>query len=139
MVDTQSLLHAPLFIPCLVLAALLLLTLLGFTTALLRLRKRSGKEQPQGCEGCRGAMPSSRIPSTPSVPAALTVCPPGPVLVSNSTQGPDAPSGICKNYREMPPSLPKEPGGSGGRLPRYPLLTPVGPHQPRLAPQPPRP
>lgn len=114
MVDTQSLLHAPLFIPCLVLAALLLLTLLGFTTALLRLRKRSGKEQPQGCGGCRGAMPSSRIPSTPSVPAALTVCPPGPVLVSNSTQGPDAPSGICKNYREMPPSLPKEPGGSGG-------------------------
>nr|XP_047909008.1 T-cell differentiation antigen CD6 isoform X2 [Anser cygnoides] len=79
--DTQSLLHMPLFIPCLVLAALLLLTLLAFTTALLRLRKRS----------------------------ALTVCPPGPVLVTNSTQGPDVPSGTCKNYREMPPSLPKEP------------------------------
>ncbi|XP_032043831.1 LOW QUALITY PROTEIN: T-cell differentiation antigen CD6 [Aythya fuligula] len=86
---TQSLLHAPLFTPCLVLAALLLLTLLAFTTALLRLRKRS----------------------------ALTVCPPGPVLVSNSTQGPDAPSGICKNYREMPPSLPKEPAPSPVTLP----------------------
>lgn len=129
--DPQSLLHAPLFIPCLVLAALLLLTLLAFTTALLRLRKRSGKEQPQGCGG---AMPCSCIPSTPSVPTALTVCPPGPVLVSNSTQGPDVPSGICKNYREMPPSLPKEPGGSGGRLPPYPPLTPAGPHQPHLAP-----
>ncbi|XP_035183465.1 LOW QUALITY PROTEIN: T-cell differentiation antigen CD6 [Oxyura jamaicensis] len=82
--DTRSLLHVPLFIPCLVLAALLLLTLLAFTTALLRLRKRS----------------------------ALTVCPPGPVLVSNSTQGPDVPSGTCKNYREMPPSLPKEPAPS---------------------------
>uniref|UniRef100_A0A8C3BW44 T-cell differentiation antigen CD6 n=1 Tax=Cairina moschata TaxID=8855 RepID=A0A8C3BW44_CAIMO len=87
--DPQSLLHAPLFIPCLVLAALLLLTLLAFTTALLRLRKRS----------------------------ALTVCPPGPVLVSNSTQGPDVPSGICKNYREMPPSLPKEPAPSPVTLP----------------------
>uniref|UniRef100_A0A8B9CWF2 Uncharacterized protein n=1 Tax=Anser brachyrhynchus TaxID=132585 RepID=A0A8B9CWF2_9AVES len=87
--DTQSLLHMPLFIPCLVLAALLLLTLLAFTTALLRLRKRS----------------------------ALTVCPPGPVLVTNSTQGPDVPSGTCKNYREMPPSLPKEPAPSPVTLP----------------------
>ncbi|XP_040416155.1 T-cell differentiation antigen CD6 [Cygnus olor] len=87
--DTQSLLHVPLFIPCLVLAALLLLTLLAFTIALLRLRKRS----------------------------ALTVCPPGPVLVTNSTQGPDVPSGTCKNYREMAPSLPKEPAPSPVTLP----------------------
>lgn len=34
----------PLFVPCLVLAALLLLSVLAFTATLLRLRRRSGKE-----------------------------------------------------------------------------------------------
>ncbi|XP_055669351.1 T-cell differentiation antigen CD6 isoform X3 [Falco peregrinus] len=40
-VGTQSPLHMPLFILCLVLAALLLLTVLAFTATLLRVRKRS--------------------------------------------------------------------------------------------------
>lgn len=35
---------SPLFVVCLVLAALLLLSVLAFSAALLRLRKRSGKE-----------------------------------------------------------------------------------------------
>lgn len=39
-----SSLHMPLFVLCLVLAALLLLTVLAFTTALLRVRRMSGKE-----------------------------------------------------------------------------------------------
>lgn len=37
-------LDSPLFVLCLVLAALLLLSVLAFSAALLRLRKRSGKE-----------------------------------------------------------------------------------------------
>uniref|UniRef100_A0A8V5G0D3 Uncharacterized protein n=1 Tax=Melopsittacus undulatus TaxID=13146 RepID=A0A8V5G0D3_MELUD len=42
-----SLLYVPLFIPCMVLAVLLLLTVVAFTTALLRVRKRSGKDPTQ--------------------------------------------------------------------------------------------
>lgn len=48
-----SLLHMPLFISCVVLAVLLLLTLVVFSTALLYLRKRSG-EDPPGHRGCMG-------------------------------------------------------------------------------------
>lgn len=44
----QSPLHMPLFILCLALAVLLLLTMLAFTAALLRVRKMSGKEPPWG-------------------------------------------------------------------------------------------
>lgn len=44
----QSSLHMPLFVLCLVLAALLLLTVLAFTAALLRVRKMSGKERLWG-------------------------------------------------------------------------------------------
>ncbi|XP_036240685.1 T-cell differentiation antigen CD6 [Molothrus ater] len=75
---------SPLFVLCLVLAALLLLSVLAFSTALLRLRKRS-------------AMSSLGIPM--------------PVLVTHSSQSPNAPSGIPNDYRETPTSLPK---GSDG-------------------------
>lgn len=44
----QSPLHMPLFVLCLVLAALLLLAVTAFTAALLRVRKMSGKEPPRG-------------------------------------------------------------------------------------------
>ncbi|XP_021256765.1 T-cell differentiation antigen CD6 [Numida meleagris] len=82
-------LHVPLFISCVVLAALLLLTLLAFTTALLRLRKRS----------------------------ALTLGTPMPLLVTHSTQGHDVPSEMCNDYREVPPGLPKGPDPAPATLP----------------------
>ncbi|KAL9851004.1 T-cell differentiation antigen CD6 isoform 2-T2 [Geothlypis trichas] len=69
-----------LFVLCLVLAALLLLSVLAFSAALLRLRKRS-------------AMSTLGIPM--------------PVLVTHSSQSPNAPSGIPNDYRETPTSLPK--------------------------------
>ncbi|XP_074398259.1 T-cell differentiation antigen CD6 isoform X5 [Zonotrichia albicollis] len=69
-----------LFILCLVLGALLLLSVLAFSTALLRLRKRS-------------AMSSLGTPM--------------PVLVTHSSQSPNAPSGISNDYRQAPTSLPK--------------------------------
>ena len=50
-VGSQSPLHMPLFILCLVLAALLLLTVLAFTATLLRVRKRSGKAPQWGYGG----------------------------------------------------------------------------------------
>ncbi|XP_030917435.1 T-cell differentiation antigen CD6 [Geospiza fortis] len=71
---------SPLFVLCLVLATLLLLSVLAFSAALLRLRKRS-------------AMSSLGIPM--------------PVLVTHSSQSPNAPSGIPNDYRETPTSLPK--------------------------------
>ncbi|KAF4797533.1 T-cell differentiation antigen CD6 [Turdus rufiventris] len=71
---------SPLFVLCLVLAALLLLSVLAFSIALLRLRKRS-------------AMSSLGIPS--------------PVQVTHSFLRLDAPSGIPNDYRETPNSLPK--------------------------------
>uniref|UniRef100_A0A803VTS4 SRCR domain-containing protein n=1 Tax=Ficedula albicollis TaxID=59894 RepID=A0A803VTS4_FICAL len=71
---------SPLFVLCLVLAALLLLSVLAFSAALLRLRKRS-------------AMSSFGMPT--------------PVQVTHSFQRPDAPSGIPNDYRETPNSLPK--------------------------------
>ncbi|XP_017584109.1 PREDICTED: T-cell differentiation antigen CD6 [Corvus brachyrhynchos] len=73
-------LDSPLFVLCLVLAALLLLSVLAFSAALLRLRKRS-------------AMSSLGIPM--------------PVLGTHRSQSPDATSGIPKDYRETPTSLPK--------------------------------
>ncbi|XP_054057523.1 T-cell differentiation antigen CD6 isoform X2 [Rissa tridactyla] len=80
----QSPLHVLLFVLCLVLAALLLLTVLAFTAALLRLRKMS-----------------AHAVSSPALASA--------VLVNHSAQRPDAPSGTSNDYREMPPSLPKGP------------------------------
>ncbi|XP_026705933.1 T-cell differentiation antigen CD6 [Athene cunicularia] len=83
----QSPLHTPLFILCLVLAALLLLTVLAFIAALLRVRKMSDL-----------AMSSFRLAE--------------PVLVTHNAQSPTVPSGTSNDYREVPPSLPKGPGGS---------------------------
>ncbi|XP_074698231.1 T-cell differentiation antigen CD6 [Strix aluco] len=80
----QSPLHMPFFILCLVLAALLLLTVLAFIAALLRVRKMSAL-----------AMSSLRLD--------------GPVLVTHSAQSPSVPSGTSNDYREVPPSLPKGP------------------------------
>ncbi|XP_057266604.1 T-cell differentiation antigen CD6 [Pezoporus wallicus] len=80
-------LPAPLLIPCLVLAALLLLTVLAFTAALLRVRKRSAHTV-----------------------ASLGLS--GPVLVTHSAQHPAVSSGTSNDYREMPPSVPKGPGTS---------------------------
>ncbi|XP_075568382.1 T-cell differentiation antigen CD6 [Pelecanus crispus] len=80
----QPLLHMPLFILCLVLAALLLLTVLAFTAALLRVRKMSAHTV-----------------------SSLGVA--GPVLVTHSAQSPDVPSGTSNDYREMPSSIPKGP------------------------------
>ncbi|KAJ7424944.1 CD6 molecule [Willisornis vidua] len=79
-VRTQSLLDNLLFILCLVLGILLLLSLLAFSAALLRLRKRS-------------AMSSLGITT--------------PVLVTHSSQIPSVPSGIPNDYRKIPNSLPK--------------------------------
>ncbi|KAK2525194.1 Cd5 [Columba guinea] len=76
--------HTLLFVLCLVLAALLLLTVLAFTAALLRVRKRSAHAVS---------------------PLGLAV----PVLVTHSVQSPDVPSATPNDYREMPPSLPKGP------------------------------
>ncbi|XP_031469747.1 T-cell differentiation antigen CD6-like isoform X2 [Phasianus colchicus] len=82
-------LHMPLFIPCVVLAVLLLLALVVFTTALLHLRKRS----------------------------ALTLGTPVPLLVTHSSQGHDMPLETCNNYREVPADLPKEPDSTPATLP----------------------
>ncbi|XP_027530028.1 T-cell differentiation antigen CD6 [Neopelma chrysocephalum] len=79
-VGTQFPWDSLLFILCLVLGMLLLLSVLAFSVALLRLRKRS------------------------------TMCSLGitnPVLVTHSSQSPDVPSGIPNDYREIPASLPK--------------------------------
>ncbi|XP_027595471.1 T-cell differentiation antigen CD6 [Pipra filicauda] len=79
-VGTQFPWDSLLFILCLVLGMLLLLSMLAFSVALLRLRKRS------------------------------TMCSLGittPVLVTHSSQSPDVPSGIPNDYREIPTSLPK--------------------------------
>ncbi|OXB57429.1 hypothetical protein ASZ78_010144 [Callipepla squamata] len=81
--------HMPLIISCAVLAALLLLTLLAFTTALLHLRKRS----------------------------ALTLGTPTPLLVTHSTQGHSMPSETCNDYREVPAGLPKGPDPTSATLP----------------------
>ncbi|GAB0189660.1 T-cell differentiation antigen CD6 [Grus japonensis] len=80
----QSPLHVFLFVLCLVLAALLLLTVLAFTAALLRVRKMSAH-----------AVSSLGLAA--------------PVLVTHSAQSPDVPTGISNDYRDMPPSLPKGP------------------------------
>ncbi|KAM7109539.1 LOW QUALITY PROTEIN: T-cell differentiation antigen CD6 [Ciconia maguari] len=77
-------LHMPLFILCLVLAALLLLTVLAFTAALLRVRKMSAHTM-----------------------SSLGLA--GPVLVTHSAQSPSVPSGTSNDYREMPTNLPKGP------------------------------
>lgn len=53
----------PLFILCLVLGALLLLTVLAFTAALLRVRKRSGKEAPRGTAVAGVALPPGSLGS----------------------------------------------------------------------------
>ncbi|XP_059704543.1 T-cell differentiation antigen CD6 isoform X1 [Haemorhous mexicanus] len=71
---------SPLFALCLMLAALFLLSVLAFSAALLRLRKRSD-------------MSSLGIPMT--------------VRVTHSSQSPDTPSGIPNDYRKAPTSLPK--------------------------------
>uniref|UniRef100_A0A8C9LD57 SRCR domain-containing protein n=1 Tax=Pavo cristatus TaxID=9049 RepID=A0A8C9LD57_PAVCR len=60
-------LHMPLFILCMVLAALLLLTLVAFSTALLRLRKRSGEAPPALLVT---AAPALSLPADPA-PATL--------------------------------------------------------------------
>ncbi|KAM9606064.1 T-cell differentiation antigen CD6 isoform 2-T2 [Morphnus guianensis] len=83
-VGAQSSLHMPLFVLCLVLAALLLLTVLAFTAALLRVRKMSAH-------------------------AVSSLGLAGPVLVTHSAQSPNMPSGTSNDYREMPPNLPKGP------------------------------
>uniref|UniRef100_A0A8B9NUN3 CD6 molecule n=1 Tax=Apteryx owenii TaxID=8824 RepID=A0A8B9NUN3_APTOW len=88
----RSPLHMPLFILCLVLGALLLLTTLAFIITLLRMRKMNAH----------------------TVSSSLLS---GPVLVTHSAQGPDVPSGVSNDYREMPPSLQKEQD-----LPVAPLL-----------------
>lgn len=66
----QSPPHMPLFILCLVLGTLLLLTVLAFTTALLRVRKRSGKEAPRGTAMVGAALPPGSLGSGagPAVP-----------------------------------------------------------------------
>ncbi|XP_058276962.1 T-cell differentiation antigen CD6 [Hirundo rustica] len=71
---------SPLFVLCLVLAALLLLSLLAFPAALLWLRKKS---------------------------ATSSLGTPTPVLVTHSSRSPSAPSGIPNDYREAPTGLPK--------------------------------
>ncbi|XP_064020087.1 T-cell differentiation antigen CD6 [Pogoniulus pusillus] len=90
-----SSLHMPLFVLCLVLAALLLLTALAFAATLLRVRRMSAH-----------AMPSVGVA--------------GPVLVAHSTQSPSVPSATSNEYRKMPSSLPKGPGRAGWALPSVP-------------------
>lgn len=122
----------PLFILCLVLAALLLLTVVAFTAALLRVRKRSGKEPTQGhgrlCPWMRchfqpihgHPIPMEPLSITSPCPTAHTVPSlglSGPVLVTHSTQHPNVCSGASNDYREMPPSIPKGPGMSLSRFP----------------------
>lgn len=108
-------LHVPLFVSCVVLAALLLLTLVAFTTALLHLRKRSG-EGPPGAQGRHGALLPATLSLTLSTPAALALGTPMPLLVTHSTQRDNVPLEACNDYREAPANLPKGPGGSGGSL-----------------------
>ncbi|KAM9278174.1 T-cell differentiation antigen CD6 [Morus bassanus] len=91
-VAAQSPLHMPLFILCLVLAVLLLLTVLAFTAALLRVRKMSAHTM-----------------------SSLGLA--GPVLVTHSAQSPDVPSGTSNDYREVPSSLPKGPDPAVTALP----------------------
>ncbi|XP_072785656.1 T-cell differentiation antigen CD6 isoform X3 [Taeniopygia guttata] len=98
---------SPLFVVCLVLAALLLLSVLAFSAALLRLRKRS-------------AMSSLGIPM--------------PVLVTHSSQSPNTHSRIPNDYRENPTSLPKG-SDSLRHHPREDLL-PLRPSQDRMEPLP---
>ncbi|KAM4777709.1 T-cell differentiation antigen CD6 isoform 2-T2 [Cyanocitta cristata] len=100
-------LDSPLFVLCLVLAALLLLSVLAFSAALLRLRKRS-------------ATSSLGIPMS--------------VLGTHRSQSPDATSGIPKDYRETPTSLPKG-SDSLRRHPRDDLL-PLRRSQDRMEPFP---
>uniref|UniRef100_A0A493TIM7 T-cell differentiation antigen CD6 n=1 Tax=Anas platyrhynchos platyrhynchos TaxID=8840 RepID=A0A493TIM7_ANAPP len=115
-VDTQSLLHAPLFIPCLVLAALLLLTLLGFTTALLR--------WVWGLTAPLSPVNPRWPPSAPSRPAA-----PSPVTLP-AAKGSDSSDSDYEHYdfRSKPPVAlstfyseppPQQPPASPGP----PLLT----------------
>ncbi|XP_019326492.1 PREDICTED: T-cell differentiation antigen CD6 [Aptenodytes forsteri] len=80
----RSPLHMPLFVLCLVLAALLLLTVLAFTATLLRVRKMSAH-------------------------AVSSLGLAGPVLMTHSAQNPSVPSETSNDYRDMPPSLPKGP------------------------------
>lgn len=82
-------LHVPLFVSCVVLAALLLLTLMAFTTALLHLRKRS----------------------------ALALGTPVPLLVTHSTQRDNVPLEACNDYREAPANLPKGPDPTPATVP----------------------
>ncbi|XP_062433669.1 T-cell differentiation antigen CD6 [Rhea pennata] len=86
-------LQTQLFILCLVLGALLLLTTLAFIITLLRMRKMNTH-----------TVASSSLAR--------------PVLVTHSTQGPGMPSGLSNDYREMPPSLQK-----GQDVPVTSLLT----------------
>uniref|UniRef100_A0A8C5IP73 SRCR domain-containing protein n=1 Tax=Junco hyemalis TaxID=40217 RepID=A0A8C5IP73_JUNHY len=101
------LVDSPLFILCLVLGALLLLSVLAFSAALLRLRKRS---------------------------ATSSLGTPMPVLVTHSSQSPNAPSGIPNDYRQAPTNLPKG-SDSLRRHPREDLLPPR-PSQDRMEPFP---
>lgn len=82
-------LHVPLFVSCVVLAVLLLLTLVAFTTALLHLRKRS----------------------------ALALGTPVPLLVTHSTQRDNVPLEACNDYREAPANLPKGPDPTPATVP----------------------
>ncbi|XP_052667942.1 T-cell differentiation antigen CD6 isoform X2 [Harpia harpyja] len=91
-VGAQSSLHMPLFVLCLVLAALLLLTVLAFTAALLRVRKMSAH-------------------------AVSSLGLAGPVLVTHSAQSPNMLSETSNDYREMPPNLPKGPDPRDTALP----------------------
>lgn len=107
---------SPLFVLCLVLAALLLLSVLAFSAALLRLRKRSGKEfWTQNWDTIPPFWLSSAMEWVHSlVPTAMSSLGiPSPVQVTHSFQRTDAPSGIPNDYRETPNSLPKGSGGSG--------------------------
>ena len=113
---SPSPLHVPLFVTCLVLAVLLLLTVLAFTAALLRTRKMSGKDPPWAQRGrlCHGAAEWAHPPLVPTAHAMSSLGLAGPVLVTHSAQSPTVLSGTSNDYREMPPSLPKGSGRSGG-------------------------
>lgn len=109
---------SPLFVLCLVLAALLLLSVLAFSIALLRLRKRSGKEfwiWTQNWDTIPTFWLSSAMEWVHSlVPTAMSSLGiPSPVQVTHSFPRLDAPSGIPNDYRETPNNLPKGSGGSG--------------------------
>ncbi|XP_075281870.1 T-cell differentiation antigen CD6 isoform X2 [Opisthocomus hoazin] len=116
---SPSPLHVPLFVTCLVLAVLLLLTVLAFTAALLRTRKMSGKDPPWAQRGrlCHGAAEWAHPPLVPTAHAMSSLGLAGPVLVTHSAQSPTVLSGTSNDYREMPPSLPK---GSDPPVPALP-------------------